>query len=84
MPVIIRAGSYHHSDERSPAEPFVPTTCDMPKWWSISDLWGRLTQKKAMKPEVREMLTSLDGVYEQQPVTVSQSSAAPPQRNENN
>ena len=56
----------------------------MPKWWSISDLWGRLTQKKAMKPEVREMLTSLDGVYEQQPVTVSQSSAAPPQRNENN
>jgi len=33
--------------------------------WSINDLWGRLTQKKAMKPEVRDMLTSLDGVYEQ-------------------
>jgi hypothetical protein len=36
----------------------------MPKW-SIRDLWGRLTQKKAMKPEVRDMLLSLDGVYEQ-------------------
>ncbi len=48
----------------------------MPKW-SIRDLWGRLTQEKAMKPEVRNMLTSLDGVYEQRPVDVSQSSAAP-------
>jgi hypothetical protein len=32
--------------------------------WSIRDLWGRLTQKKAMKPEVRSMLLDLDGVYE--------------------
>ena len=32
--------------------------------WSIRDLWGRITQKKAMKPEVRSMLLSLDGVYE--------------------
>lgn len=31
---------------------------------SIRDLWGRATQKKAMKPEVRNMLLSLDGVYE--------------------
>jgi hypothetical protein len=40
--------------------------------WSIRDLWGRLTQKRAMKPEVRDMLTSLDGVYKQR------STAAPP------
>ena len=32
--------------------------------WSIRDLWGRITQKKAMKPEVRSMLLDLDGVYE--------------------
>jgi hypothetical protein len=32
--------------------------------WSISDLWGRLTQKKAMNPEMRNMLLSLDGVYD--------------------
>jgi hypothetical protein len=32
--------------------------------WSIRDLWGRLTQKKAMNPEMRNMLLSLDGVYD--------------------
>jgi hypothetical protein len=32
--------------------------------WSIRDLWGRRTENKALKPEVRNMLTSLDGVYE--------------------
>ena len=32
--------------------------------WSIRDLWGRMTQKKAMKPEVRSMLLDLDSVYE--------------------
>ena len=32
--------------------------------WSIRDLWGRITQKKAMKPEVRSMLLDLDNVYE--------------------
>jgi len=48
--------------------------------WSINDLWGRLTQKKAMKPEVRDMLTSLDGVYEQRPTAVSQTSVAPSQQ----
>jgi hypothetical protein len=31
---------------------------------SIRDLWGRATQKKEMKPEVRSMLLELDGVYE--------------------
>lgn len=31
---------------------------------SIRDLWGRATQKKEMKPEVRSMLLDLDGVYE--------------------
>ena len=38
--------------------------------WSIRDLWGRLTQKKAMNPEMRNMLLKLDGVYEpKQPVS---------------
>jgi hypothetical protein len=32
--------------------------------WSLRDLWGRLTQKKAMNPEMRNMLLSLDGVYD--------------------
>lgn len=37
---------------------------------SIRDLWGRATQKKQMKPEVRSMLLDLDGVYERrEPVT---------------
>ena len=31
---------------------------------SIRDLWGKRTEKKALKPEVRNMLMSLDGVYE--------------------
>ena len=35
----------------------------MPKW-SIRDLWGRLTQKKALNPEMKNMLLSLDGVYD--------------------
>jgi hypothetical protein len=35
--------------------------------WSIRDLWGKLTQKKELKPEMREMLLGLDGVYEQRP-----------------
>lgn len=34
----------------------------MPKW-SIRDLWGKATQKKELKPEVRSMLLDLDGVY---------------------
>ena len=32
--------------------------------WSIRDLWGRLTQKKQLNPEVRSMLLNLDGVYD--------------------
>jgi hypothetical protein len=36
----------------------------MPKW-SIRDLWGKLTEKKALKPEVRDTLMSLDGIYHQ-------------------
>ena len=31
---------------------------------SIRDIWGRATQKKELKPEVRDMLLNLDGVYE--------------------
>jgi len=32
--------------------------------WSIRDLWGRLTQKKALNPDMKNMLMSLDGAYE--------------------
>jgi len=39
---------------------------------SIRDLWGRATQKKAMKPEVRSMLLDLDGVYERREAVVPQ------------
>ena len=31
----------------------------------IRDLWGKHTEKKALPPEVRNMLVDLDGVYEQ-------------------
>ena len=44
-------------------EPGDADNLSMPKR-SIRDLWGKLTEKKAMKPEVRDMLLSLDGVYE--------------------
>lgn len=47
--------------------------------WSIRDLWGRLTQKKAMNPEMRNMLLSLDGVYEPKPSAPSASQEAPEQ-----
>jgi len=43
---------------------------------SIRDLWGRATQKKEMKPEVRSMLLDLDGVYERR------EAVAPPQDDE--
>ena len=32
--------------------------------WSIKDLWGKHTEKKTLNPEMRDMLMSLDGVYE--------------------
>ena len=47
--------------------------------WSIRDLWGRLTQKKAMNPEMRNMLLSLDGVYEPK-ASASGESAQTPER----
>ena len=31
----------------------------------IRDLWGKRTEKRALNPEMRNMLVSLDGVYEQ-------------------
>jgi hypothetical protein len=31
----------------------------------IRDLWGKRTEKKALNPEMRNMLVSLDGAYEQ-------------------
>lgn len=33
--------------------------------WSIRDRWGKLTEKKELNPEMRDMLLRLDGVYEQ-------------------
>jgi len=39
---------------------------------SIRDFWGRATQKKEMKPEVRNMLLDLDGVYERREAVVPQ------------
>jgi hypothetical protein len=39
---------------------------------SIRDFWGRATQKKEMKPEVRNMLLDLDGVYERRDAVVPQ------------
>ena len=45
--------------------------------WSIRDWWGKLTEKKEMKPEVRDMLLRLDGVYEQQSGTERPDDAAP-------
>ena len=32
--------------------------------WSIRDLWGRLTQKRQLNPEMRSMLLNLEGVYD--------------------
>ena len=43
--------------------------------WSIRDLWGRLTEKKAMKPETREMLLGLSGIYEQRAPNAAAESA---------
>jgi hypothetical protein len=46
---------------------------------SIRDLWGRLTQKKAMNPDMRNMLLKLDGVYEPK-ATVSGEAAQTSER----
>jgi hypothetical protein len=46
---------------------------------SIRDLWGRLTQKKAMNPEMRNMLLKLDGVYEPKPASSGESQQTPEQ-----
>jgi hypothetical protein len=50
---------------------------------SIRDLWGRATQKKEMKPEVRSMLLDLDGVYERrEPVATEQDDEQQDERRE--
>jgi hypothetical protein len=48
----------------------------MPKL-SIRDLWGRLTQKKAMNPEMRNMLLKLDGVYDPKAPRAGETEPAP-------
>ncbi len=42
----------------------------------IRDLWGKHTEKKALAPEVRNMLVDLDGVYEQNDSHASKPIAA--------
>ena len=32
--------------------------------WSIRNLWSRHSERKTLNPEMRTMLTSLDGVYD--------------------
>jgi hypothetical protein len=32
--------------------------------WSIRNLWRRHSERKTLNPEMRTMLTSLDGVYD--------------------
>jgi hypothetical protein len=32
--------------------------------WSIRDLWGKRTENKGLNPGMRNMLTSLEGVYD--------------------
>jgi hypothetical protein len=71
------AQSRRSSDKLSRTRPAVPKTKAMK--WSIRDLWGRLTQKKEMKPEVRNMLTSLDGVYEHRPAASAPASPSQPE-----
>jgi hypothetical protein len=44
---------------------------------SIRDLWGRLTQKKAMNPEMRNMLLKLDGVYDPKAPRSGETEPAP-------
>jgi hypothetical protein len=38
----------------------------MPKW-SLRDLVAKRTEKKTLDPQMRDMLLSLDGVYETRP-----------------
>ena len=47
---------------------------------SIRDLWGKHTEKKALTPEVRGMLLSLDGVYQEKGSTDSQPGAVSEQQ----
>jgi hypothetical protein len=46
----------------------------------IRDLWGKRTEKKALNPEMRNMLVSLDGVYEQGSPIDSRKTTDPTQR----
>jgi hypothetical protein len=48
----------------------------MPKW-SLRDLWGKRTEKKALNPEMRDMLLKLDGVYDPHVATSERSNGAP-------
>ena len=53
-------------------------TVDMLTRW-IRDLWGKHTEKKALNPEMRSMLVSLEGVYEERSMD-SPRAADPEQR----
>jgi hypothetical protein len=45
----------------------------MPKW-SIRNLWSRHSERKTLNPEMRTMLTSLDGVYDPKAPTIAEDS----------
>ena len=52
--------------------------------WSIRDLWGHLTEKKQLNPEMRSMLQNLDGVYEPKASASGESQQASDQANQRN
>jgi hypothetical protein len=45
----------------------------------IRDLWEKRTEKKALNPEMRNMLVGLDGVYEQESSNDSRQTTDPEQ-----
>jgi len=48
----------------------------MPKW-SLRDLVAKRTEKKKLDPQMRDMLLSLDGVYEARPRSPEPMSGEP-------
>jgi hypothetical protein len=46
----------------------------------IRDLWGKRTEKKALTPEMRDMLVGLDRAYEQEGSSDAQQTTGSEQR----
>jgi hypothetical protein len=53
----------------------------MPKW-SIRDFWGKRTEKKALNPDMRDMLMRLEGVYDPKSPADAERKAEPEQQDE--